>query len=145
MPAVDLFFFFKLSEWFLSLCHSHPLPSPFAQSCNILFIPVPRALHLTSVSVLCSTLCGNIRIILFCFFGREVWFPDRDLQLTLLVPHPTLSVFTSLVTENTCDSPPGQGASLQVEPEASELVTLRAVFNPLVDGKLEDKNFLTPG
>lgn len=82
MPAVDLFFFFNSVNGFY---HSHPLPSPFAQSCNILFIPVPRALHLTSVSVLCSTLCGNIRIILFCFLGHEVWFPDRDLQLTLLV------------------------------------------------------------
>lgn len=49
------------------------------------------------------------------------------------------------MTEDTCDSPLGQGASLQAEPEVSELVTLRAVLNPLVDGKLEDKNYLTPG
>ena len=137
------FSFTSLNSFSLSFS-SRPLPS-FAQSCNIFFISVPRALYLIFLSVLCSTLCGNIKIILFLFFRHKVWLPNRDLQPTLLAPHPTLSAFTSLMTWNACVSPPGQGAWLQAEPEVLELVTPRVTLNPFRRWEIErQKNFLAP-
>lgn len=87
--------FFKLSKWLLSL--SVLLISsraPFAQSCSTSFVYLFQELSISSsISVLHSALCENVKMILFCFFGHEMWFPDRDLGWSSMHIFPA---FTSL-------------------------------------------------
>lgn len=92
VTAVD--FLNSVSDFSLSpSCSFLPVPHLHNPVALHLYICFKSSLYLSSISVLHSALCENVKMILFCFFGHEMWFPDRDLGWSSIHIFPA---FTSL-------------------------------------------------